>query len=113
MNIENGFQAVGIMHGFQSEPWRNDPTKFNHRILLTNPYLDGNGFQQTEVMSIDIPHDDVNRVQQLANTLKGKQVILPCRCEAKKGGKTGAWLSRYLPKGSNIYAFNELIKKDI
>ncbi len=76
--VQNGFQAVGIMHGFQSEPWRNDPTKFNHRILLANPFLDGNGFQQTEVLSIDIAHDDVQRVQQLANELKGKQVILPC-----------------------------------
>ncbi|MFT5298158.1 MAG: hypothetical protein ACI9YH_004205 [Colwellia sp.] len=105
--IKNGFQAVGIMHGFQSDPWRNDPSKFNHRILLANPFLDGNGFQQTEVMSIDIAHDDVHRVQQLANELKGKRVILPCRCDAKKGGKNGAWLSRFLPKGSNIMALQE------
>lgn len=105
--IQNGFQAVGIMHGFKSEPWRNDPTKFNHRILLTNPFLDGNGFQQTEVMSIDIAHDDVTRIQQLANDLKGQKVILPCRCDAKKGGKSGAWLSRFLPKGSLIQALSE------
>ena len=70
---QNGFQAVGIILGFKSEPWRNDPTKFNHRILLANPFLDGNGFQQTEVMSIDITHDDVQRLQQLTNEFKGKQ----------------------------------------
>lgn len=109
--VQNGFQAVGIMHGFQSEPWRNEPTKFNHRILLANPFLDSNGFQQTEVMSIDISHDDVQRVQQLANELKGKQVILPCRCDAKKGGKSGVWLSRFLPKGSNIMELTDLIKR--
>ena len=63
--IQNGFQAVGIMHGFKSEPWINVPTNFNHRILLANPFLDGNGFQQTEVMSID-----VQRVPQLANEFK-------------------------------------------
>lgn len=108
--IQNGFQAVGIMHGFQSEPWRNDPTKFNHRILLSNPFLDGNGFQQTEVMSIDVAHDDVQRVQGLANEYKGKQVILSCRCDARKGGKSGAWLSRFLPKGSNIMVLATLLK---
>ena len=105
--IQNGYQVVGIMHGFQSEPWRNDPTKFNHKLLLTNPYLDGHGFQQTEVMSIDIAHDDVQRVQQIANEFKGKQVIFPCRCDAKKGGKSGVWLSRFLPKGSTIVALSE------
>jgi hypothetical protein len=109
--IQNGFQAIGIMHGFQSEPWRNEPTKFNHKILLSNPYLDGNGFQQTEVISIDIAHDDVQRVQKLANELQGKQVILPCRCDAKKGGKSGAWLSRFLPKGSQIIALTDLLKR--
>jgi hypothetical protein len=109
--VQNGFQAVGIMHGFQSEPWRNDPTKFNHRILLANPFLDSNGFNQTEVISIDIAHDDVRRVQQLANELKGKQVILPCRCDAKKGGKSGAWLSRFLPKGSMILELSQLLKR--
>jgi len=113
MNIQNGFQAVGIMHGFNSEPWRNDSTKFNHRILLANPFLDGNGFHQTEVISIDVAHDDVTRVQQLANDLKGKQVILPCRCDAKKGGKSGAWLSRFLPKGSSIQALPDTFKKEV
>jgi hypothetical protein len=109
--VQNGFQAVGIMHGFQSEPWRNDATKFNHKILLANPYFDGNGFQQTEVISIDVAHDDVQRVQKIANELQGKQVILPCRCDAKKGGKSGAWLSRFLPKGSQIVALTDLLKR--
>lgn len=108
--IQNGFQIVGMMHGFKSEPWRNDPTKFNHRILLANPFLDGNGFQQTEVLTVDVAHDDVERVQQLASQLKGKQVILPCRCDAKKGGKSGAWLSRFLPKGSRIIPLAEVLK---
>lgn len=102
MQLQNGFQAIGIMNGFQSIPWKNDPSKFNHRLLLANPYLDGNGFNQTEVISVDVSHEDVQRVQRLADELKGKQVILPCRCEAKKGGKNGAWLSKFLPKGSNI-----------
>ena len=86
---------------------------YNHTILLSNQFLDGNGFQQTEVMSIDVGHDDVTRVQQLANDLKGKQVILPCRCDAKKGGKSGAWLSRFLPKGSSIQALPDVFKKSI
>lgn len=111
--IQNGFQAVGMMHGFVSEPWTNDNTKFNHKVILSNPFLDGNGFQQTEVMSIDISHDDVQRVQQLANELKGKQVIIPCNCNARKGGKTGAWLSRFMPKGSSIQALPDSFKKAI
>lgn len=112
-SIQNGFQAVGIMHGFVSEPWANDNTKFNHKVILANPFLDGNGFQQTEVMSIDVAHDDIQRVQQLAESLKGKQVIMPCVCSARKGGKTGAWLSRFMPKGSPIKALSELLKTSI
>lgn len=112
MNIENGFQAVGIMHGFVSEPWINDPNKFNHRLILANPFEDRNGFQQTEVMTVDVSYDDVQRVQQLANQLKGKKVILPCRCEARKGGKTGAWLSRFMPKGSAIHCISNSLNKD-
>lgn len=111
--IQNGFQAVGMMHGFVSEPWSTDNTKFNHKVILSNPFLDGNGFQQTEVMSIDVAHDDVQRVQQLANELKGKQVILPCNCNARKGGKNGAWLSRFMPKGSAIQALPDSFKKVI
>lgn len=111
--IQNGFQAVGVMHGFMSEPWSTDNTKFNHKIVLSNPFLDGNGFQQTEVMNIDVAHDDVHRVQQLANSLKGKQVIIPCTCNARKGGKNGAWLSRFMPKGSPIQALPDSFKKDI
>lgn len=113
LTVQNGFQAVGIMHGFVSEPWSNDNTKFNHKIILANPFLDGNGFQQTEVMSIDIAHDDVQRVQKLANELKGKQVIIPCSCNARKGGKNGAWLSRFMPKNSIIQALPETMKKVI
>ena len=110
ISIQNGFQVVGVMHGFVSEPWTNDHTKFNHKIILSNPFLDSNGFQQTEVMNIDVAHDDVHRVQKLANELKGKQVILPCICNARKGGKHGAWLSRFLPKGSLIQSINGLLK---
>lgn len=101
------------MHTFVSEPWSNDKTKFNHKIILSNPFLDSNGFQQTEVMSIDIAHDDVHRVQQLSSELKGKQVILPCIFNARKGGKNGAWLSRFMPKGSIIQALPDSFKKDI
>lgn len=109
--IQNGFQAVGVMHSFVSEPWSSDNTKFNHKIILSNPFLDTNGFQQTEVMTIDISHDDVKRVQQLATELKGKQVITPCICNARKGGKNGAWLSRFMPKGSIIQALPDTFKR--
>ena len=44
--MDNYFQAVGIMHGFKSEQWRNYSTKFKHRILLANPFLNGNGFNK-------------------------------------------------------------------
>ena len=100
--FQNGTYCVGIMNGFVSQPWTNDPNKFNHRILLANPYLDNNGFQQTEVITIDVSADDVQRVQGLCNQLKDKQVIVLTRFDARKGGKNGAWLSRFMPRGANI-----------
>jgi len=111
IELQNGTFCVGIMHGFISQPWSNDPNKFNHRVLLTNPYLDGNGFQQTEVITIDISQDDVQRVQSLCNQLKDKQVIIYTRFDARKGGKNGAWLSRFMPRGSSIQLLNSLEMK--
>jgi len=105
--LNNGFHAVGIFHAFKSIPWSNDATKFNHRILLANPFEDANGFQQTEVISIDISYEDVARVKELESSHKGKQVIIPCRLEARKGGKSGAWLSRFMPKGSLVTMLNK------
>lgn len=100
--LNNGFHAVGIFHEFKSSPWANDPTKFNHRILLANPFQDANGFNQTDVVFIDVSNQDVERIRGLESNFKGKQVIIPCRFEAKKGGKNGAWLSKFLPKGAQI-----------
>ena len=56
--IQNGFQAVGIMHGFKAEPWINVPTNFNHRILLANPFLNGKGLNKPELRKVIALNND-------------------------------------------------------
>ncbi len=114
--MDNNFQLRGTfvaatMSGFVSQPWVNNPEKFNHRIILANPYVDNNGFNQTEVITIDVSHDDIQRVQQLCTQLRDKQVIVFCSFQARQGGKSGAWLSRFMPRGSEILLTSDLLKK--
>lgn len=100
--MNNGFFVAGEFHSVVSEPWSNDASKFNHRIILNNPYQDQYGNQQTEVIRIDISPDDLQVLQGQSPRIQGKQVIVPVVCSARIGGKTGAWLSVRMPKGSRL-----------
>jgi hypothetical protein len=100
--MNNGFFVVGMFHSVVSEPWRNDPTKFNHRLIVTNQYKDGLGMPQTEVIRVDISADDLPVLQQQAPRVQGKQVMVPVVCSARTGGRDGAWLAVRMPKGSKL-----------
>lgn len=100
--LMNGFYAVGVMHDVVSTPWSNDANKLNHKIVLANPFVDSNGFKQTEVINVDLSFEDVDRVKALLSCLKGERVLVHCNVLAKKGGRNGAWLSRFMIKGSDI-----------
>lgn len=100
--MNNGFFVTGIFHSVLSEAWTNDPSKFNHRIILNNPYQDQFGNPQTEVIRIDISQEDLPILQAQSSRIAGKQVIVPVICMARAGGKTGAWLSVRMPKGEKL-----------
>ncbi|WP_027855002.1 hypothetical protein [Marinobacterium litorale] len=102
MSFNNGYFVIGNFHSVQSEPWRNDETKFNHRIILNNPYEDQFGNPQTEVIRVDISQEDLPTLQAQAGRIQGQQVMVPVVCNARKGGSTGAWLSVRMPKGSKL-----------
>lgn len=100
--MNNGTFVVGIFNQVSSEPWSTDNTKFNHRLVLNNPYRDNWGNEQVEVITVDLNPEDLPIVQKQASILVGKQVMIPVVCQARAGGKSGAWLSRRMPKGSKI-----------
>ena len=100
--MNNGTFVCGIFNTVVSEPWSSDPSKFNHRIILNNPYEDQYGNQQTEVIRVDINPEDLQTLQQQAPRIAGKQVIIPVICQARQGGRSGAFLSVRMPKGSRL-----------
>lgn len=104
MNIEikNGEYIVGVLKELITEPWSNDSTKFNHRLILVSPYIDNYGNNQTDVNRVDVLPDDLQNFKDQVNKFKDKKVIVPCVNRARSGGRKGAWLSKFVPKGSSI-----------
>lgn len=105
----NGNYLIGVMQGFESKPWATDPTKFNHKLFIVNQFEDRFGNIQSNYDALNINPEDVQRVQQIANSMNGKQVIVPVIYQAKKGGKDGAWLDSRLPKGGLIAELQEFL----
>ena len=102
MSMQNGTFVIGEFNQVKSEPWSTDATKFNHRIVLNNPYQDQYGNGQVEVITIDVSPEDLPIIQKQSSAIVGKQVMIPVVCQARAGGRNGAWLSRRMPKGSKI-----------
>lgn len=102
-----GEYIIGTMLGYSETPWTNDPTKFNRKIgIMTRQYEDQFGQVQSETVTVDVSYENAASIAQLAEKLKGKEVIVPCITMAKPGGKNGAWLSRFMPKDGAIQLFN-------
>jgi len=98
--LKHGTFVIGEFVGFESEPWASDATKFNNRIgVKTGSYPAGFGETKDEIISIDIFDDETIRwVIAQQDKLKGKDVICNVIHRAK-GGRSGAWLSRFMPRG--------------
>ena len=106
-HIQTGFTLTGIFKGFRSTPWKNDPTKFNHRIGIATLKDDGYGGQSENLIEVDILQEDIPRIQQSQNDYLGKYVMINVVPMAK--GKS--WLSCFMPKGSEIKNLATVLKK--
>ena len=107
-NLINGVYVVGQLKGFTQTPWTNDPNKFNYSIgVSTSSYVNEWGETNETIQRIDIQSDDVSRVMNFTNENKGSIVQIPVVYRARTGGRSGSWLSCFMPKNSEL----KLLKK--
>ena len=106
-----GNYVLGICKDFRSEPWNNDPTKFNHRLIISRPYHDQYGNEQTDVTVVDINQEDVQAVQTQVAQFRDKAVVCPVAQVARAGGRNGAWLSVRMPKHEKLQLLDSVLKE--
>lgn len=111
MSLQLGSYVVGICKDFRSEPWNTDPTKFNHRLIISRPYSDQYGNEQTDVTIIDINSDDVHAVQNQVASFRDKAIICPVAVAARAGGRNGAWLASRMPKQGQLQLLDKVVQK--
>ena len=111
MSLQLGSYVVGICKDFRSEPWSTDPTKFNHRLIISRPYSDQYGNEQTDVTIIDINSDDVHAVQNQVASFRDKAIICPVAIAARAGGRNGAWLASRMPKQGQLQLLDKVVQK--
>lgn len=98
-----GKYIAGVLRGYQEKAWPSDPNKMNRRVCVeTGKYTDDFGVDHVTTELIDIQYDDVEKIKKQCDQMKGKKVIMPFIPVAKKGGRDGAWLSQFMPKGGDI-----------
>jgi len=101
--MKAGTYVTGIIKGFKSTPWKNDPTKFNHKLgLVVGSYQDEWGTDHEQLQAVDIQAADVERVRKLAADHQGTLAIVPAVFRARPGGRDGAWLSVFMPQQAEI-----------
>jgi len=105
LNINDGDFSVGVFQQFESVAWKNDPNKFNHRVVISRTYTDRFGNATQNYSFVNIHPDDVTRLSQLERQLNGKRVMVPVVNNLKsdlRREKPYAFLDTYMPKGSQI-----------
>lgn len=105
MKLEDGNYVVGVLGAVNSRPWANDPSKFNHEIVISRPYNDGYGNPQTDVTTISIGSNDLAAVQAQVGRYQGQRVVCPCVVRLKKGETQKgpyAFIDRFFPSGGAI-----------
>lgn len=100
--MKNGQYIQGEFLLLKSEPWKNDSTRFNHRLIIVNTYQDNDGCTQTEKFQIDVLPDDLPILQAQAPRITGKTVLCPVRVSAKQFGSRDPYVSYLLPPGSKL-----------
>lgn len=103
MNNLKGSFLIGTFVGYSETPWTTDNTKLNRRIgIQTGVFTDQFGQEQTTTESVDIQLSDAERIKNIADDLKGKEVVIPVVYRARKGGRNGAFLSCFMPQGAQL-----------
>jgi hypothetical protein len=99
-----GSFIAGRLIGYNESPWSsNGRSGVNRRLgIVARSYTDTFGQTQEETTTVDIPEQMVPYVQSIVDKNIGKEIIIPCIFQAKKGGLQGAFLSIYMPKDSVI-----------
>lgn len=100
--IEQGIKVIGTLRGYAEIPWRNDPSKVNRKIGIAIETVDSYGCPDSINIDLDVPYGGWQKYQSQAEMLKGKVVEINIGVTAKKGGKTGAWLSYYIVSDTDI-----------
>lgn len=101
--MQPGIYIIGIIKGFKSTPWAKDPSKYNHQLgLVTGTYTDEWDNVHENVVKIDIQAVDLERVRSQVQGKEGKTISVPVIGRARAGGKTGAWLSYFMPQNAEI-----------
>lgn len=104
-----GNYLCGRLLGVQSTPWKNDPSKFNHRIGVAVDTVNDWGEPVTETKTADVQHNDLQRLQSFATANKGKMVAIPvginCRELKRDGVINKAWVSMWVPNGAEVLVF--------
>lgn len=101
-----GFVLIGEMVGVDSTPWASDSNKFNHNLgVKVGVRKDNYQVEHTDVKTVSINGDDLQRVKEIVEKCRGKTVAIQVVPNAKAGGRTGAWLSVFMPKGAEITPF--------
>lgn len=100
--MNNGIFVQGEFLQLKSEPWKKDPTKFNHRLILVDTFQDQDDCPQTNKYMIDVTPEDLPIIQQQAPRLVGKVVIVPVVASARAYGGREPFISYRMPKDTKI-----------
>jgi hypothetical protein len=104
MNHKQGFYLFGICKGFRVDQRTADgKTYVNYRLGIARTYQGHYDETNEEVIEVDILQDDQANIGKVAEAYKGKPVVIEVVPRARKGGKQGAWLSLFAPKGSALH----------
>lgn len=97
--MNTGIFVIGELIGYKAQAWKNDPSRFNHRIGIKQSSVDSWGQESASVLELDIPMSLVEQIKAQAETLKGKLVSIKIKPLAKQGGRNGAFLTYLIVDG--------------
>ena len=75
--IESGVLICATMVGVESKPWKSDPNKFNHAMIVTKEFKDQHGLINNEKFQVEIPQERLIELRKLAEESTGKRFIFP------------------------------------
>lgn len=94
--IATGSIYRGILLGMQSTPWKNDATKFNHKLGISVQVPNDFGGFDSETKSLEIPGDELPKYQQYCADYTGKMIEVSFIYSLRKW-KDNTFLNEYIP----------------